>query len=253
MFAKDYRPRRATTAFTLVELLVVIGIIAVLIAMLLPTLSAARKQASQVVCLANIRSQLQAIHMYANENKGALASGSANPLLYEGQPPYLPIQSLATYQFWLGLNQEPTGMGVLVERGMLPAKTLLCPTDINADMTAESEKLRTRSADNAWCSYLYRQLDGQESTPLKNRLANLGNNAQGKRIAALIVDMQCEMQWAGLPIKKNHDGTRCGMGFSDGSARFVPNTNQKLTLNGPTDMVDQRLDEILEYADSVGP
>ena len=253
MFTRPSRPTCAAAAFTLVELLVVIGIIAVLIAMLLPTLSAARKQASQVVCLANIRSQLQAIHMYANENKGALVSGSANPLLYEGQPPYLPINSLATFQLWLGLNQETTGMGMLVESRMLPAKTLFCPTDIGADVTAESEKLHTRSTDNAWCSYLYRQLDNQESTPLKNRLANLGNNAQGKRIAALIVDMQCEMQWAGLPIKKNHEGARCGIGFTDGSARLVPNTDQRLTLSGPTDQVEQRLDEMLEYADSVGP
>lgn len=253
MLAKESPSRCAAAAFTLVELLVVIGIIAVLIAMLLPTLSAARKQASQVVCLANIRSQLQAIHMYANDNKGALVSGSANPLLYAGQAPFLPINSLATFQLWLGLNQEPTGMGVLVESRMLPAKSLFCPTDIDADVTAEAEKLRTRSTDNAWCSYLYRQLDGQESTPLKNRLANLGNNAQGKRITALVMDMQCAFQWTGVPIKKNHDGARCCIGFSDGSARVVPNTDQNLTLNGATSLLEQRLNEMLQYADSVGP
>jgi prepilin-type processing-associated H-X9-DG protein/prepilin-type N-terminal cleavage/methylation domain-containing protein len=63
-------PSRRFKAFTLVELLVVIGIIALLIAILLPSLSAARAQAMKLKCAANLRSLGQVVFQYANENKG---------------------------------------------------------------------------------------------------------------------------------------------------------------------------------------
>ncbi len=64
--------RRRRRAFTLVELLIVIGIIATLIAILLPVLSRVRVAANRAACASNMRQIGIALVMYANENKGAI-------------------------------------------------------------------------------------------------------------------------------------------------------------------------------------
>jgi prepilin-type processing-associated H-X9-DG protein len=74
-------PAGGGVAFTLVELLAVLGIIALLIGLLLPTVSMVRRSARQVACAANVRQWATAVTAYASSNAGFL------PRRGQGQQP----------------------------------------------------------------------------------------------------------------------------------------------------------------------
>jgi prepilin-type N-terminal cleavage/methylation domain-containing protein len=113
--------------FTLVELLVVIGIIAVLVGILLPTLTRAREAANRTACLSNMRQLGTALLEYSNKYKGGyipigymIASGSHqrawNYAALYNRPP----------------NYGPVILGYLVEARLIrDGKTYYCPSETN--------------------------------------------------------------------------------------------------------------------------
>lgn len=99
---------KASKGFTLVELLVVIGIIAVLISVLLPTLGRARKQAQTVACSSNLRQVGLAIRMYAESNGGYLPYAQDFGATYKGKfYPDLPLQRSVA----IGMGLKPNASG----------------------------------------------------------------------------------------------------------------------------------------------
>src|SRR5687767_3680238 len=71
--------RRGKSGFTLVELLVVIGIIALLISILLPALNAAKERANRVKCASNLKQIGMGLLLYSNDNKNVYPRGKTNP------------------------------------------------------------------------------------------------------------------------------------------------------------------------------
>jgi prepilin-type N-terminal cleavage/methylation domain-containing protein len=105
---------RLSLGFTLVELLVVIGIIALLIAILLPALNRARQQASLVQCSSNLRQIGQAIIMYTGDYKGSLPPGYFDGSWNASGHQVIPNDPLGIYNHtaqWSVLIQPYLGRG----------------------------------------------------------------------------------------------------------------------------------------------
>jgi prepilin-type processing-associated H-X9-DG protein len=111
-------------AFTLAELLVVIGIIALLISILLPVLSGAREGANRVKCMSNLRQLAAAFVAYANNNRGSFP-GAADGVAGLTRPP-----RDTDWVYWQrGRDLDQSVIAPYLARGGTLKYVLRCPSD----------------------------------------------------------------------------------------------------------------------------
>ena len=177
---RRFLTNRIRHGFTLVELLVVIGIIALLIGILLPTLSRARQSANSIKCLSNQRPLGEAITCFVNENENWL------PKVWFTDTP-----SFKSFT-WAGKRTPDRGLraplwgfdSVLFKFSDEAEDILLCPSETsgikrdlwNDGWSSDPESLK----DNPWASYRYNwsnqpRISGQPYARTGYKITDLSN------------------------------------------------------------------------------
>lgn len=240
----------------MVELLVVVAIIALLIALLLPSLHQARAASRLAVCGGNLSQIGIAIHTYALENTGYIPRGPAPAHAFDFSG-----HGIATNQLWNGGPVGPfpppnpcqyNGAGSLLIASCPDPELLFCPADDTFNLLREVPKIRSESS--AYGSYIYRQLDHLPADAATGLLDRLGANPVAdvqipvEALALDTISLGTDPYW-----HTNHRGRSANILFRDAAVRRYDNRAGCLALAGavfPNPVaILAALDQLLTNAD----
>ncbi|MCG3181027.1 MAG: hypothetical protein BIFFINMI_03394 [Phycisphaerae bacterium] len=228
--------RSTKHAFTLIELMVIVAILAVLISILLPSMERARAITRRTMCMSNLRQIGVAIYAYADDYKDTIPFGPAPGTRTITN--FYPTLGMPTSLISLEGTGGPVGLGLLLQKHLSNTpKVLFCP-DADQRVDAEAELAKVGSAQ-AQCDYYYRHGSGGDmlhpSGTTHIHLSNLGDNTRGRPIKAMVMDANylCDPSLAVFHViqRTNHRQENVNVLYSDGHVGTLSNADGKFTVD----------------------